>query len=226
MWSDSISKVSLDELYRLIENKYGYNGTKSSLIAEIACQSFIRDHLIIVTDGSVDQDEIDKSDKLVKDYNIKFKYVTTFIISEEFDPFMKENLANGYVQLSDDELEQFKIKCDISVCSPYCRNCPYVTYHIKSEFERETLFKLDDSELNLFNDIDNICTFEKFIESYYQLPDIIKKITFYKSDNAELGKKIDALYLRVMRSINSSDDQSYFEHRFNALLPYIYDNQP
>ena len=90
--SNDIEKVTLNELHHFINNKKRRYGTKSSLIEEIAHLSNIKEHLIIVTDGSVNQDEIDKSDELVNKYNINFLYVTTFIINNGFPALLEKYL--------------------------------------------------------------------------------------------------------------------------------------
>ena len=216
LWSNDIEKVTLDELHQFINNKKGRYGTKSSLIEEIAHLSNIKEHLIIVTDGSVDQNEIDKSDELVNKYNINFLYVTTFIINNGFPAILEEYLKYNYLPAQ--LLEPIKIKSDLSVCCPYCRKCPSITYNIKGENEIETLFNLASSELNICKDIDNICTLQKFVDNYDQLLNGFKKITHNQSNIDNLGKMIDSLYLRVMRNISTSEQQRYFEDRFNDLL--------
>ena len=86
LWSDSIKekKISRERMEEFIDKMEGYGDTNSSLIAEIALNAgnTYREHLLIVTDGEVPNSCIDKSTKLINDNNIKFKYVTTFIIGE------------------------------------------------------------------------------------------------------------------------------------------------
>ena len=57
-----------------ISKEYGPDGTYSYYIAEIGrvTKNENFEHLIIVTDGEVDTDDIDKSDKLVQDYELQY----------------------------------------------------------------------------------------------------------------------------------------------------------
>ena len=60
----------------------GVKGTSRSLIVEIANieKNNNFEHLVIVTNGEVTNDEIDKSDSKFKEYNLHFSFVSTLII--------------------------------------------------------------------------------------------------------------------------------------------------
>ena len=79
IWNQSFKKLTLDEIEGFINDKDGVKGTSSSLIAEIANieKKNKFEHLIIVTDGDVKKEEIDKSDKLIKEYDLHFSFVST-----------------------------------------------------------------------------------------------------------------------------------------------------
>ena len=81
----------------------GELGTNSSLIAEIENDEKDNNfkHLMIITDGDVKNEEVDLSDKKMKQYNIKFSFVSTFII-----------------KTGDDKLNE-------SVDCSYSRDCPW-----------------------------------------------------------------------------------------------------
>ena len=108
----------------IINNKNGYGGTNSSRIAEILSIESVNNfkHLIIVTDGQVSQDEIKKSDEIMKsNKNIKLEYVTTFII-------------------------ETTSTTNLSVGAPYCRQCPNSTIFVNKqnkEFKQPSLFEED-----------------------------------------------------------------------------------
>jgi oligoribonuclease NrnB/cAMP/cGMP phosphodiesterase (DHH superfamily) len=65
----------------------GLGGTASELITDILNQEKNSglDHLIIITDGSVNSGSIDKSDEKMKKNNINFKFVSTYIIGSGGD---------------------------------------------------------------------------------------------------------------------------------------------
>ena len=60
-------------------------GTDSSQIAHLVYKEKLKnekfEHLIIVTDGKVPQNYVDTSDNLVKQYGIKFDYVSSHLIN-------------------------------------------------------------------------------------------------------------------------------------------------
>lgn len=66
LWDKAKKKINKNELNSFISNRGEKQRTKSSLIAEIAKESTIRDHLVINTDGSVDNKAVDRSDELMR----------------------------------------------------------------------------------------------------------------------------------------------------------------
>ena len=108
-----------------IKNKRGSGGTDSSQIARLVYQEKLKnekfEHLIIVTDGQVHQDCVDTSDNLVKQYGIKFDYVSSYLIN-----------------LHDDANE--------SVGCPYCRESPGTTYILFNNGTEKQLATLTQEE--------------------------------------------------------------------------------
>ena len=82
IWNEDKKKLNLNELKDFFEEMDGEKGTNSSLIADIAEEEKDNnfEHLIIITDGDVKSEEIDKSDKKFKEYNLHFSFVSCFII--------------------------------------------------------------------------------------------------------------------------------------------------
>ena len=119
LWDDKRKEknCSLERIKEFNKKLQGFGGTDSSLIAKIAIDAgeSYREHLLIVTDGIVKKSCIDESTLIIQNNNIKFKYVTTFIIGDG---------------------------SNLSVGAPYCRDCPNVTYSIKSENERKKITSL------------------------------------------------------------------------------------
>jgi len=97
-------KVGIERIKEFNEKLEGNGGTESFLIAEIAKQEpEYRDHLLIVTDGEVDFDCIQKAQEILENTRIEFKYVTLFVI------------GNGD---------------NLSVGAPFCRNCENIIFGI------------------------------------------------------------------------------------------------
>jgi hypothetical protein len=114
LWNHEIwdKKVSREGMKMFIDEKEGFGGTNSTNIAKIAIDAgnSYREHLIIVTDGEVDLEDIKESTKLLNNNKITFKYVTTFIIGDG---------------------------SNLSVGAPYCRDCPNITYEIRESNQRK-----------------------------------------------------------------------------------------
>ena len=95
IWNDAYEKYEISKLTASFEelkinSNIGNGGTQSEKIAEIAkAIKEYREHLVIITDGEVEEDSINESTRILKEENIKFKYVTTFIIGN------KGNLSVG-----------------------------------------------------------------------------------------------------------------------------------
>ena len=67
---------------KFIASEYWPDGTISYYFAEIGRVSKNEnfEHLIFVTDGEVDTDDIDESDRRVEKYGLQYSYVSTYII--------------------------------------------------------------------------------------------------------------------------------------------------
>ena len=98
LWGSTYTKQSKSQIYHWINNKHGSEGTYIINIAKIAKGNpEHREHLIIVTDGCVSANDIAECDKFLEDENIKFKFVSVYLIGRQGDK---------------------------SVGAPFCRNCP------------------------------------------------------------------------------------------------------
>ena len=185
---DNINKEKLVDFYTKM---WGRGGTDSSLIAEIANKSDCKEHLLIVTDGSVDSGSVDEADRLMKKYNIKFKYVTTFLIGKK----------------------------DLSVGAPYCRDCENVTYYIdKMTRNKEECASLSKEDLKTLQEIGNINTYEAFTEVYQKLHNAIRAFSLGKQSNSDLMSKLDSLKQRVKGKCKNQQQSSDFEKKFKPLF--------
>ena len=108
-----------------IARKKGNEGTDSVNIAKIAKENpNYREHLIIVTDGSVSCQCIDECDKFIAKENIKFKFVSVYLIGRQADK---------------------------SVGAPFCRNSPNKTVLIIDQNNRSKISSLTNEDINQFN---------------------------------------------------------------------------
>lgn len=126
LWETGFKKINYVELMNIIKNRGGKGGTNSSKIAEILNIESINNykHLIIVTDGEVNQNEITKSDNIMKNIkNIKLEFVSTFIIQ-----------TGG--------------RCNLSVGAPYCRDIPNQTIYVLNNGEEKIQPSLFVEDIN------------------------------------------------------------------------------
>ena len=166
IWNQSYRKLSLDEIQDFINDKDGEKGTSSSCIAEIA--NIEKDnkfeHLIIITDGDVKNEEIDKSDLLIKEYDLHFSFVSTFII------------------------DTGDIKSE-SVGCPYSRDCPGFTYIVDPQGNQREIASLLHEDIEIFNNLNNIQTYNDFILKYGNIYRIFRAKCLGKNPNDELKNK-------------------------------------
>ena len=131
------TEISKLKIAQWIKNKKGPdNDTNSTLIAELsnACPSH-REHLIIVTDGKVGESEIRKSDELMQKYNIKFQFVSVYVVGKEGN---------------------------LSVGAPFCRGCPNRTIQVLESKNRINGPSLSLDEISAFKNITNINSISEF----------------------------------------------------------------
>ena len=84
LWGSTYIEKSKTEIDSWIKAKRGFEGTDSSLIAELAigCPNY-REHLIIVTDGLVGEGDIKRCDEIINNNKIQFKFVSIYLIDKE-----------------------------------------------------------------------------------------------------------------------------------------------
>ena len=127
IWNENYYYKNESEIDEFIENKMGFGGSNISLITEIGKETKNEkfEHLIIFTDGSVDASEIDICDRKVVEYNLKYSFVSTYIIG---------NGGNRAVGV------------------PFSRNYPSATYFIDNNGNEEKLATLSQKEINILSE--------------------------------------------------------------------------
>ena len=194
IWGSSSKKLSENDFRTWNNNmRAGLGGTASELIADIVNieKNSGIEHLIIFTDGSVNGGSIDKSDEKMKNCEINFKYVSTYIIG-----------SGG----------------DRSVGAPYCRGEPNVTYLYKSENSPEKLASLSHAELSLFNNFTSqIMTYNQFISKADMLKNVIEAVMYGKEKDNDLINKLNILKSNILSHSLTSAESTDFDNKFNVL---------
>ena len=132
----------------------------------------------------------------MKQYNIHFEFVSTYIIG-----------SGG----------------DRTVGAPYCRGDPNVTYHYLSENLSENnpkkLASLNREELKLYNNFDNqIKTYSQFLQIEKMLKNVIEAQMFGKEKDKNLIDRLNKLKLNITNNIKISGQKIEFEKKFGILF--------
>ena len=202
MWDsvDSISrvgylKVDIERINEFNNNLEGHRGTESFLIAEIAKQEpEYREHLLIVTDGEVDLDRIQKTQEILENTGIEFKYVTLFVI------------GNGD---------------NLSVGAPFCRNCENIIFGNRNG-ERFSMGNLLPDDINNLNEIDSISNYDEFIMKYESLDKAIQAKMIGSEVDHELIKKLKTLKKIIEDEFKDTERDSNDIQIFNEKWQKLY----
>ena len=167
--------VSAQEIKDILINKRGSGGTSLSQIIQalLVNPSIKKEHLILITDGRVKSSLISKSDKLIQQSNIQFKYVTTYIIGS---------------------------RGDLSVCAPFARWCGSKTIEIKSETQRREIYGANEKDFNSLNDIDSINNADQFTKRFDELFNATKQKMIGTDGDPQLKAKYERMNERICRS--------------------------
>jgi hypothetical protein len=201
LWGTSKKKINCEEFKTWNDNKEGHDDdTKSDLIADIIYDEINSglEHLVIVTDGSVDSGCIDASDAKMKDinekFNFHFKFVSVNIISSDGD-------------------------YDRTVGAPYCRGDPSVTYIYSEENkEPEKLASLSNEQIALIDDFYKISSYNEFISKYEKLGFALEAQMYGKNADTDLLNKLTTMKNNILNSSLSTTEQNDFNKKYESLF--------
>ncbi len=184
IWNQKDEELNFEKIGNFLNEKDGELGTNSSLIAEIAHKEKKNnfEHLIIVTDGDVKNEEVDKSDEKVKEYDLKFSFVSTFII-----------------KTGDEELNE-------SVGCPYSRDCPGLTFIVDKEGNVKEQASLMDEDIEIFNNLNQINTFDDFKTKFENIKRVVRAKCLGRNANDELIKMFSE-FKKNMKDINNNKEE-------------------
>lgn len=182
IWDSVYEIICKSRMDNIIREKSGRGCTDPSLIAS-ACasnSSIPREHLILVTDGGVDYGSIEKSDEILKQNNIQFQYVTSYIIG-----------SGG----------------DLSVGAPFARCCGSKTIEVRPDYrkEYENASSKDISSIQL---IDRINTINQFNIQYSSLFNATKQRMIGRGCDDQLKSQFERMSQRINQSGNVNADVS------------------
>ena len=189
-WGSGYYYKNEAEMDSFIANKYGPDGTESYYIAEIGrvTKNENFEHLIIVTDGQVDESSIDESDRRVKQYDLHFKYVSSYIIG-----------SGG----------------NETVGAPFCRDCPGITYLIDNYGNEKIQASLNREDQKALENIDSINNWVDFKAKYINLFNAIRAKCLGRNADEALKQKLINLKARIT---DAGNEQNEFEQKFKKLF--------
>ena len=190
IWDDKYVYKTESEMDSFIAGKKGFGETLSYLIAEIGKETKNEnfEHLIIVTDGRVSTNNIDKSDKKVQEYMLQYNYVSTFIIG-----------SGG----------------DESVGCPFSRGCPGITYIIDNNGNKKEKASLSREDQKALDQIESIGNWSSFKSKYQNLFNAIRAKCLGRNADFDLKNKLNNLKSRIKDAGNEQND---FDAKFNNLF--------
>ena len=190
-WGSSYYYKTESEMDSFIKSEKGYDRSRHShYIAEIGKENKNEnfEHLIIVTDGRVDYDDIDESDRKVHQYGLKYSFVSNYIIGSDGDE---------------------------SVGCSYSRECPGITYMIKDNGGEIKQYSLSREVQKALNDINCINNWNQFKSKYQNLFKAIREFLLVEGKYEDLKQKLQSLKSRIH---DAGPEQNDFEQKFNKLF--------
>ena len=193
-WNSSKQKISKEKFDEEIQYRhFGRGGTDICRIVEIINLEKENNfkHLVIITDGEVDFDNIKEADEIMNNIDYQFDFVSVYIIGPE---------------------------ANFSVGAPFCRNVPNRTFskvHQNDIFTELMTLTLED--LNLINNLENFDNYDDFMNNYEKILNAVKAKCIGVSYNEEMEKKL----MTVFNKINDKGqikDKELFEQRKQILL--------
>ena len=192
LWNETKTKISYDQLLDKIKNEFGDGGTCPDLIADIIEEEKENEfkHLIIVTDGSVEPDDVMRADDKMKNINYDFYYVTVYILGDD---------------------------TNLSIGAPFCRNTPNKTYSKKTHddnFKEEiTMSEEDLQTLNHLEEYENYDIFKNNYDNIYKAV----QAKCIGTTNLDLKKRLEMLFDKIIKN-NENIEQEYIDKCKKVLI--------
>ena len=196
LWGDSFEKKDLNGFRSWNDQQNGHlDGTASELIADIISKEINCgiEHLVIITDGSVNTNSIKKSDEKMVTNNYHFQFVSVYIIT--------------------------KYGGDRTVGAPYCRGDPSVTYIYRDENKKpEKLASLSNEQIDLVKDFDKIASYNEFILKYEKLGFALEAQMYGKDADKDLLNKINTMKSNILKSPLTQKENDDLNKKIQPLI--------
>ena len=188
LWGSRYVEKTRNEIDKWIERKSGYEGTDPTNIIKILndCPNH-REHLIIVTDGSINENVIYECKKLMIQNDIQLKFVSTYLIGQ---------IPN------------------ISFSTPFFRSCQFRNIQVINDKERINLYSFRGFEKPFIDakvkEIKGISSLHEFNSKYNELCKILSLLKIGLND--KIRQEIKELYIRIKKEF-----QDKWKNLFNLV---------
>ena len=192
LWNGIKKKINYEELVSKIKSRKGVGETYPCLIADIIEEEKKNKcrHLVIITDGQVNQKEIERADEMIKKINYNFDYVTVYLLGRD---------------------------ADLSVGAPFCRNTPNKTFSKrgpKENYKEEvTLSKKDIETLKHLEEFNN---YKEFLYNYDNIFNAVQAKCIGTSDK-NLEKKLEKMFNNIIKN-NKAIDINFLNEKKKILI--------
>lgn len=190
LWGDTYTELSKSQIDDWIKKMIGTEGTYPINIAKLAKESpNHREHLIIVTDGDANEEEVERCYNFLLCNNIKFKFVSVYNIGKE------ANLSVGF---------------------PFCKMSPFEIVNVLNENQRVKGPSVDLETFEALEKLYNI-SFEEFNNLYEKLYSAIEFHQLNGGENKILIDRLFIFKERIIKSL-SEQQKNNFEEKFKELF--------
>ena len=193
LWNSINQKITKEELDKKIQSKEGTGETFIYEIVNIIENEKINNfkHLVIVTDGQVEQNYVSDADIKMTKINYEYNYVSVYVLGDN---------------------------SDLSVGSPFCRSTPNQTFSKKKNDKDFTqLATLSREDIDIIKNMENYADYDKFMENYEKLLNAFQAQCIGTSENKQLEKDLNNIINKIIEK-NQIKDRNLFDKRKDVLI--------
>ena len=194
-WNNIKKKISKEEfdlkiIERDLEEGGGTDIIQIAEIIDIEKRNNFK-HLVIITDGEIDSEDIENADKKMEKINYNFDFVSVYILG----PY-----------------------ANLSVGAPFCRNVPNRTFAKKLKYDSFTeLMTLTLEDLYIIDNLENYDNYDDFMDNYEKILNALKAKCIGMSENEKLENRLQSVINKIINK-NQIIDKELFNQRKETLL--------
>lgn len=184
-WNGNAKKTTRSEIQNRINSRSGNGWTAPCAIIKYLALDSIKNvnHFVLITDGRVTVDEIDKCDNEIKNNSMTFNRFDGFIIGP-------------------------KASANMSVTCPFTRCCSHEVIQIEPGKKPEIITKVSDDDFKIIEKIKTIDDLDEFMNLYPTMERVFAARLLGTIGDQELRKEVVKMQQRITLSIAEKDSKS------------------